>query len=984
MFKSLTRASGIMMILAAFLVIVGCSGGGGNPVVPSDQNNDKYQGKQIYESEKSLGEFSLSLDSTNMTGNIEPVNRESAINVTQYVNISILGLYWDPVARIWDIDVQITNPTPYSAFGPWIVFTETGEQKILDQDGFIWWVSEPGQLPERIPVIAFAKQNPQRIFYAMSSEFVHLRIHWPDGWEGFNPINFFIDVSFPQPRQHPIIENLQIQPTPIPEMFQLTAFVKDWQLPPPGPVNLEVGVDLSPIGLPPEQMFDDGMHGDGAPGDDIWGCQFMGIAPPPQPIPLTVHAWDWEGYHFENDVIFGAGPGPECLPMEFLDAGEFGLYNPIEMVIRDPETWETMWRQLHQDMTPPPVDFTREQVVWIDLGERPSSGYFVNIDCVQEIGSPFGLLQTVVDYTENIPGPDCNVLWVMTSPYQIVKTPLTVPNDMFNHNSVVYNCGGDCQPIRPVAEGDFSMIHEPFEKMIMNENDWVNFWMSHNPQEPPPPVDWAVEQVIALGLGDRPTGGFWIRVDCVQFLDEPGAGRVVLVKYTEMIPGPDCPVPDIITQPFNFVAIPRFDEARADYIHNEEVYDCIEPCLPIKPIQEGNWSLIHEPREMYIRDIHEWNMFWQEHGENTPAPDVDWENEEVIVLMLGERRTDGYWISVDCVSFKSDPGAPPHILVEYTEMIPGQNCPTNDVITYPYNFFAIPKQYEAEFAGFVKNEMVYDCPPECLPIRQLAEGMHSNIHQPVEKFFNEIYPWHQFWMEHRTDPTMPPPPVDFTAEDVIALILGDRPTTGYWIRVDCVRFMGGEPGMPGWVEVEYTEMIPGPDCIVQDIITQPFFFFAIPKASTNVVEYIKHEEVYNCQEPPDCQPMETIGQGPHSGVLDPYNAIFYNMDQWHQFWMWHAPGTAPPQIDFTRNMIVVTCLGERPTTGYEVNIDCIRFLEDPASGMKNIEVTYSEWVPGQSCIEQPVITSPFHFVVVPMFEGEQLWNGLVTLYECRD
>jgi len=754
MFFSFQRIMGAVFFLVATMMILGCSGGG-NPVVPTTGGNNDTQA--IYDGGANLGAFTLALDSDNLTATIEPIDREAAMNVSQYVDITILGLQWDPLARLWDIDVEVENRTQYDGYGPWIVFTETGEQKILNQDGFIWIGNNPGEPPKRVPVIAFAKDNPQRVFPARFAEIFHLQIHWPDGWQGFQPMEFFVDASYPHPRQEAIIEQLHIEPMTIPEQFNLTGYIKDWQHS-SGVPSLEAWVDLTPIGGPPhEPLFDDGNHGDGAPHDDIWGCNFMGIMTP-EPVPLTVYALDFEGFQFENDVVFGFNVPPPCLPMETLDEGQNGFMEPLEIIIRNQVQWEDVWFELHPDPghEPPWVDFNLDQVVVAMLGERTFSGYSVHIDCVKEIGGPDGGPHTIVDYTEEIPGPDCPVENVTDYPYQIVKTPLTVANDHFFHNEHVYSCGGECVSQRDLDRGNASNIHEPRWEAYRTEGEWMNFWAEHGPYMPPPMVNFSEDMAIVGMIGDRPTTGWNVEIDCVEFINDGTTDPVVLIHAVEVEPGPNCIVQPIETQPFHFIAVPMF-EGRIDLILNHEIDPCEPPpCEEIRPLAEGDNSDIHWFVEEMFKEPYQWEDFWAQHGENRPAPEVDWASEYVIALLPDDRPTTGYWVRVDCVKLLEDPSYGRITQVEYTLMIPGENCIVEPVVTQPFFYFAVPQLFNSR-PEFIMHDEVYECepPPECQPIREMAECNFSNIHYPVEELFFTMDQWTNFWRMH--DPNSQPP-----------------------------------------------------------------------------------------------------------------------------------------------------------------------------------------------------------------------------------
>ena len=301
MYRSIFYSLGLLLILGISAALLSCSSSKEPTVTPA--LNDNYGNVVSYEGRERLGEFTLTLDLENESAEINPVNREGSRIVTGLVSISVEDVSWDPLYRIWDIDVRIDNPTYFAGFGPWIVFNKTGEQVIVNQDGFIPWINEPGNPPERVPLIAYAKENSKRIFYAKSSEYVNFQIHWPDNCDSFASLRFFIDVSFPLFRQHPIVENLEFIPADRPNRYSLVAYVKDWQQPPTG-IGLDVWADLTPLdGSMYQLLYDDSNHGDGEANDDIWGCVFN-AADPPEPVVVTVTARDWEEYQLENDVWF--------------------------------------------------------------------------------------------------------------------------------------------------------------------------------------------------------------------------------------------------------------------------------------------------------------------------------------------------------------------------------------------------------------------------------------------------------------------------------------------------------------------------------------------------------------------------------------------------------------------------------------------------------------------------------------------------------
>lgn len=69
---------------------------------------------------------------------------------------------------------------------------------------------------------------------------------------------------------------------------------------------------------------------------------------------------------------------------------------------------------------PAPMDFGAHDVVVVAMGEKPSAGFWVHIDAIQQVGS-----ELVVQFTHNSPGQDEVVAAVVTYPYYAVAVPKT-------------------------------------------------------------------------------------------------------------------------------------------------------------------------------------------------------------------------------------------------------------------------------------------------------------------------------------------------------------------------------------------------------------------------------------------------------------------------------------------------------------------------------------------------------------------------------
>jgi PrcB C-terminal len=105
--------------------------------------------------------------------------------------------------------------------------------------------------------------------------------------------------------------------------------------------------------------------------------------------------------------------------MRTIDQGsQSGIDEPRTVVVRSADEWSRLWRAHAADKPAPAVDFTKEMVVGVFTGSRPTAGYSVQIVGTREQSE--GLL---VDYREGSPAPDMMTAQVITSPYHLVAVP---------------------------------------------------------------------------------------------------------------------------------------------------------------------------------------------------------------------------------------------------------------------------------------------------------------------------------------------------------------------------------------------------------------------------------------------------------------------------------------------------------------------------------------------------------------------------------
>ena len=113
----------------------------------------------------------------------------------------------------------------------------------------------------------------------------------------------------------------------------------------------------------------------------------------------------------------------------------------------------------------------------------------------------------------------------------------------------------------------------------------------------------------------------------------------------------------------------------------------------------------------------------------------------------------------------------------------------------------------------------------------LARGQQSAVRVPLARAIADPALWADLWAALTANQADPParPEVDFDEETVVVLLLGERRTGGYAVRIDRVHDRRSE------VEVVVDVQRPAPGDMVTQALTSPYFIAAIPVTDEPVV-----------------------------------------------------------------------------------------------------------------------------------------------------
>jgi hypothetical protein len=105
---------------------------------------------------------------------------------------------------------------------------------------------------------------------------------------------------------------------------------------------------------------------------------------------------------------------------------------------------------------------------------------------------------------------------------------------------------------RTIEKGDQSHIDEAKQVLVRTDAEWTALWQRHAPDRPRPAVDFSKEMVVGLFMGSRPNAGFGTAV-----ISATAGNGVLIVRYSETFPAPGRVSAQVLTFPYDLVAIPR-------------------------------------------------------------------------------------------------------------------------------------------------------------------------------------------------------------------------------------------------------------------------------------------------------------------------------------------------------------------------------------------------------------------------------------------
>ena len=115
-----------------------------------------------------------------------------------------------------------------------------------------------------------------------------------------------------------------------------------------------------------------------------------------------------------------------------------------------------------------------------------------------------------------------------------------------------------------------------------------------------------------------------------------------------------------------------------------------------------------------------------------------------------------------------------------------------------------------------------------------------------------------------------------------------------------------------------------------------------------------------------------------------FRLVIRDRDTWHEIWKrvyQHNPSNGPypalPEIDFSREMVIVAAMGQQPTTGYAVIIDGAYERND------RLEVIVTSVISSKCGGQYTIVTSPIDIVRLPKIQRPVVFREIEVEPDCK-
>lgn len=245
---------------------------------------------------------------------------------------------------------------------------------------------------------------------------------------------------------------------------------------------------------------------------------------------------------------------------------------------------------------------------------------------------------------------------------------------------------------------------------------------------------------------------------------------------------------------------------------DQEVSRAGEP-VPIQREFTGQQGPVGDRGFFVVQRPEAWQALWGDRA----APAVDFATSTVLVALMGQQPTAGYSIDITDVRATGT-----RIIAYVDETRPNRGDVVAQVITTPFAMVVVPKLTQP-----VAFNVEGTTP---LVVQDYFSGPQSLAVNPQTLVIRDQAGWQAFWRTNFGAAAIAPT-VDFNQYMAVAVLAGQRQTTGYTVRI------AGVDEQPQRLEVRYRVLAPAPGTVVTQTVTSPYAV-ALISQSTQAVAFV--------------------------------------------------------------------------------------------------------------------------------------------------
>jgi len=336
-------------------------------------------------------------------------------------------------------------------------------------------------------------------------------------------------------------------------------------------------------------------------------------------------------------------------------------------------------------------------------------------------------------------------------------------------------------------------------------------------------------------------------------------------------------------------------------------------------------------------------------------PNIDFNKRNVIAIFLGDRQTTGFSADIDKIEESKDA-----FTIYLKENQPQKGDAVKAEITQP---FLVIETKKTDKKIVFENSSLDKVELEDVRFDTLESGYDSGIKEFSKKIaktqeeFNELYKEHLSQQKLIKKPIFPH--VDFNEKMVASIFLGERPSSGYSIKVTNVTKTNSR------ITIFATEDAPKDNDYKSSIVTSPYTLITLPKSNLSInfdITLVVPQSGNFASGDTSTSiakelSLKHILDGDNSGIKYAQYLLIQDKKEFRSLWNQHSGSSDSvlPDIDLLQNSLIAVFLGNS-YSGYTIKFDKIIEYMDEIRIFVIIE---------KSKDTKTINTNPFSMISIP-------------------